>query len=130
MNATLPTTATLPTRPAPPAFAPLPCDVDAPAPTRREKAIQTTRARAATLTAQGYRIAPLGTGAGFYSVTTPERLDRKTGELYVIDYTVDVIGQTCNCPMFEQHGLCKHLVATRAAVAEALRLAEGMWATR
>ena len=103
----------------------------APKPERRsrdEKAIQTTMQRGETLFFDGYSMDPTDT-MGIFEVTTPERVDRKTGEVFVIIYTVDVIAGTCNCDMFKRGGVCKHVIgatkrveAAQRAYNEALRL--------
>jgi len=90
-----------------------------------EKAIRTTLRYADTLLSnQGendrdhdYTIAPTDR-TGIFALTTPERIDRKTGECYTITYTVDVIGKTCNCKQFELRGICKHQVAAERKIEE------------
>lgn len=88
------------------------------APGELPKAVVTTIARSETLFQDGYTIEPTDR-RDVFKVTTPERLDKKTGELYVIDYTVDLVAGTCNCEQFQRHGVCKHERATRRAVEEA-----------
>ena len=85
---------------------------------KKEKAIQTTLQRGETLFFDGYSMNPT-TQMAIFTVTTPERVDRKTGEVYVIDYTVDVVAGTCNCTMFQRAGVCKHLTGARKRVDEA-----------
>jgi hypothetical protein len=82
------------------------------------KAVETTIQRGQSLFADGYTIAPTATPM-IYAVTTPERLDKKTGELYVIEYTVDASAGTCNCEQFMRYGVCKHEQATRRAIEQA-----------
>ena len=87
---------------------------------REAKALATTTARGETLWFDEYTMTPTAT-FGVYAVTTPERIDKRTGEVYVIDYTVDVMGQTCNCWQFARGKgkPCKHLIGADKAVTEA-----------
>ncbi len=88
---------------------------------RAAKAAATSKARGATLWFDGYTMTPTNRWA-IYIVTTPERIDKHTGEFYVTDYTVDVMGQTCNCDDFMHHGfnrVCKHLTGADNAVVAA-----------
>ena len=87
---------------------------------RDTKAVATTTARGETLWFDGYCMTATETFA-VYTVTTPERINKKTGEVYVIDYTVDVMGQTCNCWMFARAGgaPCKHLIGADNAIVAA-----------
>jgi len=92
---------------------------------RTAKAIATTTERGATLWFDGYCMTPTATWA-VYTVTTPERINKKNGEVYVIDYTVDVMGQTCNCHVFARAGgaPCKHLIGADNAVCDAAAAVE------
>lgn len=122
------TTATLPTRPAPPAFVPSPSGAEAPALSRREKAIQTTRARAATLTAQGYRFEPLPEAPMQFFCRRPVPLvDKRTGEI-VEGYHCDATTGSCSCLAFANYGTCKHSHALALALREAAALL-GPWLT-
>lgn len=85
------------------------------------KALETTKANALTLWEQGYTIAPSRQKL-VYVVTAPARLIKATGEMYTATYVVDLAGETCTCPQFANCNNCKHLIASRIKVQDALTL--------
>jgi hypothetical protein len=81
---------------------------------RADKARATTRVRAKTLEYDGYEIEARAGEAGIYDIRRPDGAQT---------YEVDLFNETCTCPLNFHHGDCKHLIATRAAVLKAIRLA-------
>jgi hypothetical protein len=74
--------------------------------TTRDKQRKTARERATALfTGGGYELKATSR-AGVYRVFTPLR--KVNGEFKKEEYVVDVIGGTCTCPFFGEHGNCKH----------------------
>jgi hypothetical protein len=91
------------------------------------KALTTTKIRATTLLADGYKVETTE-APGIYFVRRPAPLvDRRTGE-QIDGYTVDICQRTCNCPAHANLGDCKHIIATLTAIAEALSLVAPMLA--
>lgn len=97
---------------------------------RKEKGLATTQARGKSLFADGYEIFPPQPGdpPGVYIVQTPPRVDKKTGEVYRLQYEVDYTHGECRqgtepCPAFANFdGQCKHLIAVTKIVDNARRL--------
>lgn len=91
-------------------------------------AIETTKARAATLLMDGYTVEPIDAFRGYFFVRRPTPLvDRRTGEI-TEGYIVNVIDGTCDCPQFVHSlaatgdGQCKHCIAAREEVRKAFAL--------
>lgn len=88
---------------------------------RQLAALVTTRERSETLWQDGYEIRTTQKRM-IYEVVTPEKIDKKTGEVYRDTYVVDAAAGTCTCPCFQHVGVCKHVLSVLRKVEEALAL--------
>ena len=82
------------------------------------KALQTTRQRGETLTADGYSFTPNQERPGIYEAKSEPR-KRRDGSLYHSCHTVDAYGGTCDCVAFSRFGECKHIIGLAKALQEA-----------